>query len=330
MVSFSILVVLYYSPLDDLEESIVNQVYRDFEVILVDNSEDEGYFSSVEAWVARLPPHVAGKVRPYKSPRNSGYAGGNNFGFSKASGEYILVLNPDVVIGPEFLEVAEKVVRSVGGKGTAATWGVISPKVFTDSSKRTIQTTYTEFHPRSLRYIRYPGRDQPDSGEYDSTQRTFYAPGGVMLVRRDVFKSLRGFDEDYFMYFEDADFSVRARQLGVEVVYFPKLTAVHHHPTKENSTFTEKMLLRNKLLFFSKHYPLTTFLLQTVLSFGNLFAQVTERGVETSRRGGMGIGRFSSRACGRRVKYRLVFPLLSSIVRGFALGLVNYARRRSK
>lgn len=86
--------------------------------------------------------------------------------------------------------------------------------------------------------------------------------GASALVRADLFKKLGGFDEDFFMYYEDVDYSLRLQRLGYKILYQPKSVVYHHHAASsgEWSSFFILQVEKNHMLFLLKHFPLSTFI----------------------------------------------------------------------
>ena len=72
------------------------------------------------------------------------------------------------------------------------------------------------------------GSLEEDCGQYIDTAEVFWATGGCIFVRTDAFLEVDGFDEDYFLFFEETDFCIRAKKIGARVVYIPKAVTIHY------------------------------------------------------------------------------------------------------
>lgn len=100
-----------------------------------------------------------------------------------------------------------------------------------------------------------------DNSFYDKLTDVTAFCGASALVRAALFKKLGGFDEDFFMYYEDVDYSFRLQRLGYKIVYQPKSVVYHHHAASsgEWSSFFILQVEKNYMLFLLKHFPLQTF-----------------------------------------------------------------------
>jgi GT2 family glycosyltransferase len=204
----------------------VNEHVRDlsFEIIVVDNASPE---SGIEALNADFP-----KVVVIKSAINLGFAGANNLGFAKSSGEYVLFLNPDT----ELIDNAFKTMLDQAF--SVPDPGVIGCKLLnTDLSVQTscIQTFPTipnqVFDYEYLR-LRWPSCSFWSIGALFVESRHPVAveviSGACMLLRRDVFEHAGMFTEDYFMYAEDLDLCYKVRALGFRNYYVGTAQVIHH------------------------------------------------------------------------------------------------------
>lgn len=293
---FSVIVVLFYSPLDVTARNLESLERHAglVEVLLVDNSNDSAYLKQVRQWLDGMSPKIREFTRIQPTGKNLGYAGGNNYGVAHASGKYLVILNPDMELGPQFIDRAKELVQDRAGH-------ILSPKIYVSKSPRVIQSTYTVFNPRSLFYMKYPGQDAIDTGIYDAPRVSAYPPGGCFLITRALFARLGGFDTSFFMYSEDADLGFRARELGEPTRYRPELVAFHYHPKKANSLFAEQLILRNKLLLFGKHCSFPVLMLQLLYAFVQWAIVVSD---------------YRS----RKIKTGYILPLFRGVIEGFVLG----------
>jgi GT2 family glycosyltransferase len=194
-------IVLNYNGLKWLSaclNALVGQVDAPaFEIVFVDNGSTDGSSAYVES---RYPG-----VRIVQTGRNLGYAGGNNAGARLARGAWLAFLNNDTVAAPDWLARLDE----------AAIAREDAPLV----------TSRIELiaHPGSLDsagdgYLRAGGAYKRGHGapigEWLQSREVFGACGAGFLIRRDVFDQLAGFDEDFFMVYEDVDLSYRARLAG--------------------------------------------------------------------------------------------------------------------
>ena len=212
-----------------------------FELIVVDN--DSG---GSEPGKINTGPSF---VRLVQSDYNRGFAGGNNLGYRSARGKYILFLNNDTEVPPDFmqamlglLEADEKV-------------GAVSPKICYYDSPDTIQYAgYTKMNPFTLRMHALGFREQ-DHGQHEVLRETPFAHGCAMMVPRRVIGDVGLMRETYFLYYEEHDWSMRIRRAGYRIMYQPASRVYH----KESMTIVKDSPLkthyinRNRILFMRYH-----------------------------------------------------------------------------
>lgn len=226
----SAIIVAYRTPaeLAAAVASLHAQSHPPDEIIVVDNGASEG--SPVPA-LAEL--EGASIERP---PRNLGYGAGCNLGVRGTSGDELLLLNADVVLSANACETM--VGRMEGDSRTA----VVGPRVFSggrvQASARAFPSLRTGLLGRQslltgllFRARRYPAEFRHT---YGGAGPVDWVSGACMLVRRSAFEEVGGFDESYWMYWEDADLCRRLVNDGWQVHYEP--TAVAHHATGASGT----------------------------------------------------------------------------------------------
>lgn len=173
----------------------------EFEIIIVDNaSEDDSM-----AWLRQKYP----KVRLLKNLENLGFAGGINSGAEIARGKYIAFLNPDMRVDKKWLSALLKTVRSqanvVCSGSIVLNWD--GDKIDYSGRPNDALNLCPEV-PANAQHVLNTANDCP----------LLFASGGAMLVDREIFLSLGGFDRDYFLYHEDVDFGWRLWLRGHRVL----------------------------------------------------------------------------------------------------------------
>ncbi len=210
------------------------------EVVVVDNGSGDG---SVERIRAAAP--AADVV---ESAENLGFAGGCNLGARRARGEYLAILNNDA--RPHADWVAAAVPAFEHHPSVAA----VASKVL-DWEGRTIDFVDASMTWFGMGYKREVGR--PDEGPSDEPRDVLFATGAAMFVRTDVWRAVGGFDDRYFMFYEDVDLGWRLNVLGHRVRYVPASVAYHRHHVSMNryGSWREHYLLeRNALFTLYKNY----------------------------------------------------------------------------
>lgn len=224
------------------------------EVIVVDNASAD---DSV-AWVEEHFPEV--KIIANKG--NTGFSKGNNQGVEIATGEYILILNPDTVMPEDFFRKTLEYMdahpkagalgpRLIDGKGAFAP---DSKKGFPTFAVAFFKTTgLNRFFPKSKFFNGYYA---PQIGEWE-TAPVEVLSGCCMLLRRQVIEAVGGaFDERFFMYCEDVDLSYRIQEGGWQNIYFPPATLIHYKGESTRKATLSYIRIFNEALaaFVRKHY----------------------------------------------------------------------------
>jgi hypothetical protein len=182
---------------------------------------------------------------------NRGFAGGNNVGIDfalKAGCEYILLINNDTQITPDFLQPLLDVLE------LNSDVGIVSPKIYYVDPPNRIWYAGGKFHqPRILGEL--IGMDELDTGQYNRAGPVDFAVGACMLIKRDVFDYIGYLDDDLFFYHEDVDFSYRAAQAGLSTWYQPDSYIYHDvsHSTASNLPHRTYLYAHARTIFLCKH-----------------------------------------------------------------------------
>jgi len=248
--------------------SLAAQAFRDFEIVLVDNASDDG---SVEA-VSDL---LAG-ARVVRLSENTGFARGNNEGIAVATGELIVTLNNDARLAPECLaELAAAADRHPEA-------GMLAPKTLISSDPTRIDSAGLLIYADGV--YRPRGWQEPDGPAFDREEEVVFPCASAALYRRAMLDDVGWFDEDYFLYLEDADLGMRGRLAGWTCVYVPRAVAYHLKSSTagKHSKVKAYHVERNRVFNLVKHAPLPLLLLSplfTVYRYGlQAFAALTHRG----------------------------------------------------
>lgn len=241
--------VLYNSNkvLEDFLRSISLQSFKNYHVYLIDNSPSAETDLLIQDVLKRFPLSALTKV---KNPANYGVAKGNNQGIELAindKAEYILLLNNDICFSQTYLfdkliEYAEKepiIVPKIYHFGTKQIWFADGKFVHYKGTSRTI------------------GEKIQDTGQYNETGYVDYAPTCFMLINKMVFNTVGLMDEQYFVYYDDNDFVLRAKNKGFKIFYLPDIEVYHKVSISTGgaeSLFSIYYLNRNRIYFIKKHY----------------------------------------------------------------------------
>jgi GT2 family glycosyltransferase len=225
----------------DCLRSLIDAKVAPSDIILVDNG-------STDDSVARFRDEFPG-VTLLALPRNTGYTGGNNAGIAhvleKRGHEFVLILNNDTLV-PDGL-----VPRLVAQMDAHPEAGIVQPRVVS-FDRTTVDNAGFECDRNGATWPR--GRDLDPAATYDATS-FFYASGACMLVRASVLRHVGGFDERYFMYNEDVDFSWRVRLAGWQLRLVDTARCYHAESTTAGTTPTKiGVIWRNRFATLFKNY----------------------------------------------------------------------------
>jgi hypothetical protein len=231
-------------------------------VAVVDNASNENF--QVEKKYQNF------ELKIIRSEKNLGFAGGQNLGIKwgfENRVDYFAVLNNDVILDENFLVELLKTF-------TKKDCGLVSPKIYFAKGY--------EYH-KDLRYedkdlgkviwyaggimdwknvlASHKGVDEVDKGQFEKIEKTDFASGCCVMVKREVFEKVGLFDEKYFLYYEDNDLSQRAKRLGFAVYYQPGALLWHMNAGStggSGSALQDYYITRNRLLFGFKYASLKT------------------------------------------------------------------------
>ncbi len=200
----------------------------EFEIFVSDNASGDGAISYLqERWGGKAT------ITFVQNERNWGFGKAHNLIFKKARGEYFLILNPDIEVRAGTLD------RLIAYLDTHPEAGLVAPQliyedgVVQDSYRRfpalvdqTIKRTFLRKIPWLKNRVRWYLMWNKDK---EKTEPVDWLVGAFLMIRRDVFEHLKGFDERYFLFMEDLDLCRRIWGKGYKVVYHPESKAMHHH-----------------------------------------------------------------------------------------------------
>jgi GT2 family glycosyltransferase len=206
-------------------DSLKAQTFSDFNIALWDNASRDNTHAIIEAYRDFL-------CFTHLSDRNLGFCEAHNRLIQSTSSEYVLVLNPDVILESRFLEALarEMDLDSSAGSATGKLFRQTAPNATRGiSADRILDSTGIYFTTSQRHFDR--GSNEIDQGQYDSPEYVFGASGAAALYRRAMLEEIRNgieyFDESFFAYREDADLAWRAQWVGWRCRYVPDAVAYH-------------------------------------------------------------------------------------------------------
>ncbi len=203
------------------------------EVICVDNASGDGSAEQIRA--------AAPEVRLIESDTNRGFAGGCNLAARNATGQVLAFLNNDARPDRDWVRAAVAVLRS------EPTVGAVASKVL-DWEGRHIDFVDGGLTWFGMGYKRHAG--EVDDGSHDAARDVLFGTGSALFVRAELFAALDGFDERFFMFYEDVDLGWRLNLRGWRVHYEPRSLTFHRHHASmaEVSSAREHYLLERNAL----------------------------------------------------------------------------------
>ncbi|QQG41083.1 MAG: glycosyltransferase family 2 protein [Candidatus Levyibacteriota bacterium] len=224
------------------------------QIIVVDNGSEEEFKKD--------------EITVLRNEKNLGFSGGNNVGIRYALGngaDYVMLLNNDTIVNQHLVEELLKVAN------LDKRIGVVVPKIYFAKGHEFHRERYKEEERGKVIWYAggvidwnnvvgiHRGVDKVDHGQYDKVEKTDFATGCCMLIKKEVFEHVGLFDEKYFLYYEDADFSMRAIRGEYKIVYMPKAFLWHINAGStggSGSALQDYYTTRNRMLFGMRYAPL--------------------------------------------------------------------------
>ncbi len=226
--------------------SLFRQNYTGFEVIVVDNGSSDG----TEDYLKKEFPQVRGfyfKEQLY-------FAKAANAGIRSARGDYIVMLNNDTEVDPDWLQELKAVMDREPDLGSVAS-------KMLDFDKRDILDGAGDLYVKTGMAYRF-GWSLPDSPAFQKPMRLFGACGGAAMYRKSLLETIGLFDEDFKMYYEDVDLNFRAQLYGYPCQFVPTARLYHKGSAPKEGEKSQNdadilyLISRNSLWTVLKNYPL--------------------------------------------------------------------------
>jgi len=202
-------------------ESVLEQKYQNLEVVIVDNASTDGTVDILEQF--------SESCRIYYNDENLGFAAAQNQAIALAQGEWVLTLNPDVLLLPNFVQALADAGQVDPKIGTVCGKLLTIRASFDLPEKQLVDSTGIYFTPM-LRHLDR-GSQEVDNGHYLNYEYVFGATAAAALYRRSMIEdiTIQGefFDRDFFVYREDADVAWRAQLMGWRCLYTPHARGYH-------------------------------------------------------------------------------------------------------
>ncbi len=241
----SIIVLNYNGREDTLAclRSLEHLTYRNANVIVVDNASSDGSEAAIRA------AHPA--LTFIQTGANLGFTGGNNVGIRHAlenGADYVLLLNNDTIVAPDFISVMVEVMEQ------NPDIGVVGPMIYYFSAPETIWSAGGKIDwTRGLTSM--VGVNEEDKSQYGlSPRQTDFVTGCALMAKRAVWEKAGLLDDKFFMYYEETEWCVRATRAGYKIMLIPAAMIWHKISLEARATSprTYYYMTRNRLLFLHR------------------------------------------------------------------------------
>ena len=224
-------------------ESIKKSAYKNLEIIVVDNISTD---KSQETCKEKYPD-----IKLIQNDENLGYCEGNNVGIRNANGEFIVILNPDTVVEPNWLNHLMSAYNDFGE-------GLYQPKFFSLNEKLVLQGTGNMLHIFGFGFARDKGKINEE--KIESVEKIGYASGTCLFTSKIVLDKIGLLDSFLFLYHDDLDMGWRAAHVGIRSFYVPK-SIVYHAESYSIKWSSKKFywLERNRKYCLLTHYSKETY-----------------------------------------------------------------------
>ena len=247
--------------------SVQNAIQNiDAEIIVIDNNSPD---DSCEMMKQRFP-----NVKLIENKENSGFPKGNNIGVEIAQGEYICILNPDTVVAEDTFTKVLAFAKEQKKLGIVGVKLIDGTGNFLPESKRGTPTPFVAFTKITGLYKIFPktfGKYYAQHLSENETGKVDILVGAFMLMQRELYNEIGGFDEDCFMYSDDIDLSYMALKKGKSNYYFHETSVMHYkgESTVKDGTYMKRF--REAMNFFYKKHFKVSILFSIFMKMGIVF-----------------------------------------------------------
>jgi GT2 family glycosyltransferase len=256
----SIIILTYKSDqylFDCLKSIFLQKIQIPYEIIVVDNDEK----SSLEKKLQKEYPQIV----YIKSKENGGYSSGNNKGAMQAKGEFLFFLNPDTRLENTVVDTLAKFLKQNPKAG------MVAPLHLDDKKNVYPLQGAQELTPKraifSLSFIQKLIPNNHIANQYwnkdwdkKDIREVDIVPGSAFMIRNVLFKKLGGFDENYFLFFEEHDLGNRVKKVGYKNYMIPQAQLIHSwgKSTEKSDKNIQKIFQESRFYYFKKFYGLST------------------------------------------------------------------------
>jgi GT2 family glycosyltransferase len=242
-------IILTYNSVKSITrclDSLAKALPLNSQVIIIDNASSDETLVAASKYAELIP-----NLQTYTMPRNLGYASGNDVGADLSNGEFLAFLNPDTMVESNWIDALLPVFAKY------PKIAVLQPKLLSMNEKGKFDSAGDYIDSFGNPFSLGGEWGETDHGQYDFPREVFAARGAALVIRRDVFRMIGGFDRSYFLDYEDVDLCWRVRLLGFQIVCIPSSIVYHQGSrvmTLNRLTTRGPSSLRNMFATLLKNY----------------------------------------------------------------------------
>ncbi len=272
------IIIVNYNVFDDVLKCI-GSIYENisklkFEIIVVDNN-------SARRDIERINEYYP-EVKLILNSENKGFGYANNIGVSFAAGEYIVLVNPDIIFQDNSLELM------LGFSSANKDIGVVGPvQVKPNSGIEYYYTFFPSIYSRLMQefrlYMTAPIMKKRFFNFLDENIKTGvpfevdWVMGSCMMLKRKLFNDLGGFDEAFFLYEEETELEYRLKSLGLRNYMLPEAKVLHNHHSssgKIGANFVHYHEFRSRIIFDHKRFKGMKYVVRKILILSALWLRI--------------------------------------------------------
>lgn len=252
----SIIIINYKTP--ELTINCIQSLFalpnpENREIILIDNASNDGSIEKVEA-------KFGNKIKIIKNKTNLGFAGANNQGAAMASGEFLVFLNSDTIIQDNFLSKCAKILSD------NSEIGIISPRLKLPNGENQ-KASFGKF-PTLYSLLTQKTKNEPQINNQADFHLSDWVSGCALMISQKLFKELGGWDDHFFLYYEDIDICKRATLQGYKSAIALKTSIIHlGGQSLEISSKKKNIYYQSQDYYFRKYYNSLTCLVIKMARF---------------------------------------------------------------
>ena len=263
---FSIIVIHRnnFKTLERTFSSILQNISENDEIILVDNHSSDDSIEILET------KDYFKKIKLIKNSCNAGYSIACNQGISEASGKYLIICNNDIEFESIFFHDLEKIISA------NKSFGLIGPRIVNSNEEKV--NSYSENKIGILNQLDFSGRILRPRSNIVSIKQVETLRGPCLVMNSEISKDIGNFDEEFFFYHEEVEFSHRvSRSNKWKVLYAPEIKIKHYGGVSSRQYFKEIRIefFRSRILFWNKTLPLCKRFIVKMFNYPKLFLDLT-------------------------------------------------------